>query len=404
MADIDIKLSGTNLLKWSGMEDWVSGASAAPTEHTLSGTSASVARSTTVKIGTYSAAVTRSGNNATLYHNLAGFDLYAGRLMTFGCWVYATVASRARIAISDGVGSTESSYHTGVAGWEYLTVSRNIDTSATLIRVEMQVNTGNTTAYFDSGVLCEGPTTLVDLTDYADWSGRKVVNRYIDQTYTSPRRDGETVPNARIQSKSLSFDVMVIGTTPETKRTNIDALQRILNSYRRKPNGDVEYKQIYFYDDRYFNCLIEQFDPDDLAAGRINNVKVKFGIPNPFEYSVNATRVSQAVSSTTSFTVTTLGTAITYPIIKLTNASSSITSLTIENLTTGQKVSYSGTLVTSKILEIDTENLTVENDGVGDLGNVTNEIGLYLLPGANAMRVTGMVTGTCVIDWTDRWY
>ena len=54
----DLKLSPANILKWSHMEDWVSGASSAPTEHTLSGAGASIAReSTTVKSGTYSAAV-----------------------------------------------------------------------------------------------------------------------------------------------------------------------------------------------------------------------------------------------------------------------------------------------------------------------------------------------------------
>ena len=404
MASIDIKISGQNLLPFSGMEDWVGGASAAPTEHVLTGTSASVARSTTVKFGTYSAAVTRAGNDATLYYALANFDEYAGRKMTFGAWVKASVASRARIAINDGVGVGASAYHSGGNDWEFLTVTLNISPSATKIWVEMHVNSGNTTAYFDSGILCDGASTFTDLTAIADWSNRRVSNRFASQSYEVPRRDGQKTPNARLQSKALTFDAMVIGATPEARRTNMDLLQAALACYRKTPSGDVEQKQIYFYDDRYFNALVDQIDPEETAASRISKVRVRFDIGDPFEYAVNKTRVSQAISGTTTFTMTNAGTAMVFPIISLTNSSSAITSLTIENLTTGQKVSYSGTLSTSDILKIDTENLTVENDGVNDLGNVTNEIGVQLAPGGNEIRVTGMAAGTAIVDFRNRWY
>jgi phage-related protein len=150
--------------------------------------------------------------------------------------------------------------------------------------------------------------------------------------------------------------------------------------------------------------LVDQIDPEETAASRISKVRVRFDIGDPFEYAVNKTRVSQAISGTTTFTVTNAGTAMVFPIISLTNSSSAITSLTIENLTTGQKVSYSGTLSTSDVLKIDTENLTVENDGVNDLGNVTNEIGVQLAPGGNEIRVTGMAAGTAIVDFRNRWY
>lgn len=403
--NIDIKISGENLLDWSHMEDWVNGTSVAPTEHTLSGASASVAReASTVKIGTYSAAVTRSGADATLYHDHDDYSDYQGRKVTFGAWVYATVADRARIAISDGVGSTNSSYHTGAAGWEFLEVTHDMDASATRMRVEMHVNTGNTTAYFDSGVLCQGDSTYTILTTYMDVGSWKSINRYRDQSYSVPRRDGTKVPNIRIESKTLQAKGMVTGATPTAKRTNFDTVMKVLNSFRTKPNGDAELKNLYFYDDRYYKCFVESADPDERAAARIADVNMRFNIPEPFLWAVNKTRKNQALSGTTSFTVTNNGSAPSYPIITVTNSSSNITSVIIENLTTGQKISYSGTLATATDLVINTEELTVENNGSGDLGNVTNEIGIILWPGDNEFKVTGVVSGDIDVDWYDKWY
>ena len=403
MASIDIKISGQNLLPFSGMEDWVDGASAAPTGHVIAGGTGAV-RSTISKFGTYSVAITRPGYDAPLFYGLPNFEDYRGRKMTFGAWVKASVANRARLGIDDGGGVSTSSYHTGSDDWEFLTVTRNIEAEATTLNVQMQVNTGAATAYFDSGILCEGASTFTDLTAIADWSNRRVSNRFASQSYEVPRRDGQKIPNARLQSKTLTFDAMVIGATPEARRTNMDLLQAALACYRKTPSGDVEQKQVYFYDDRYFNAIIDQIDPEETAASRISKVRVRFNISDPFEYAFNKTRVSQAISGTTTFTVTNAGTAMVFPIISLTNSSSAITSLTIENLTTGQKVSYSGTLSTSDVLEIDTENLTVENDGVNDLGNVTNEIGVQLAPGGNEIRVTGMAAGTAIVDFRNRWY
>jgi len=402
---VDIKISNQNLLDWSHMEDWVDGAAAAPTKHTLTGASAAVAREATiVHVGTYSAKVTRSGADAALYYAHPDYSDYQGRKMKFGCWVYATVADRARLSISDGVGSTESSYHTGVAGWEFLEVVHDMDTAASYMRAEMQVNDGDTSCYFDGGILCQGSSTLTVLTDYTDIGRWKTVNKYKSQSYSVPRRAGTKVPNYRIDSKILSADGMVIGDTQTAKRTAFDTLMRALNSYIKKPNGDIDNKNLYFYDDRYYKCFVVSDDSEEIAAARIADMKYKFNVYDPFIYAVNKTRVNQALAGATAFTVAPGGSAISYPVITVTNDSSNIVSIIIENLTTGQKISYSGTLATGKSLVIDTEALTVENDGTGDLGNVTNEIGIFLVPGDNEFLITGVASGSVDVDWSDRWY
>ena len=402
----DIKISPENLLPWSNMEDWDNGASAAPTEHTLSGAGASVAReSTTVKIGNYSAAVTRAGADTTLYYDLPSYADYLGRTVTFGCWVYATVASRARISVSDGVGSTDSSYHTGVAGWEFLTVTHNVDSSATRIRVEMQVNTGNTTAYFDSGILCEGDTTFTILTDISDIGKWTTSNRYRGQEFKVARRIGTRIPSMQIESKSVQIDGMIVGATPSAMRTNSDTLQKVINSFRVKANSDLEMRDLYLLNDRHLRVYLNQDDPQNKAALRVRDFKLRFIAPEPFEQYVNKLRSKQTISATpTTFSLTVNGNAFSRPVILVTNSSSNITSLTVENLTSGQVWSFVGTIVINQSLEVDSDLFTVENNGTDDMANFTGDLDMILLPGVNRIKITGLVSGTIKVDWFDRWF
>jgi len=160
----DGSVDPTNLLSNGDFENWSAGASVAPDGWALSGAGASVAREATiVKLGTYSAKVTRAGANAILYVFPDGVigtnfgtnyrDYLKGRTMTLSCWVYATVANRARIDIWDGCADTYSSYHTGDSTWQLLTVTRTFPTNVLGVSVYFYVDTGDTIAYFD-GVMC----------------------------------------------------------------------------------------------------------------------------------------------------------------------------------------------------------------------------------------------------------
>jgi len=156
--------SVTDLLRSFGdMEDWTNGATSAPDQWTLSGAGATIARDgTNFKIGTYSAAVTRVGTDCQLQLDagpwIGGTGYYRSRVFTLGAWVRATVASRARIAIDDGVATQSSSYHTGGSTWEWLTVSITANSAATQILIELHLLTGNTTAQYDGVTLVEGTT------------------------------------------------------------------------------------------------------------------------------------------------------------------------------------------------------------------------------------------------------
>ncbi len=143
-----------------------------PTRWALAGADATLSRSSTqAKIGTYSAKLTRVGADCYCYQIITPYTHLKGRQVTFGCWVYATVASRVRIQIWDGVAATQSSFHTGSSTLEWLTVTATIDANATGLQPSGLIQDGNTDAYFDGAICVEGnscpafyPDTVFPLT------------------------------------------------------------------------------------------------------------------------------------------------------------------------------------------------------------------------------------------------
>jgi len=408
MAELDIKISPENLLPWSNFEDWVDGASAAPTEHTLSGASASVAREATIiKKSTYSAKVTRSGTDCILYYDVPDYDDYRGKKVTLGAWVYATAGSRGYISIDDGVSAkSSSSANDGDSDWDWEEITHDINPCASQLRIGFEVRTGNTAVYFDNAVLCEGDDTLTELSDYMDVAKFKPANRFKGQTFDVPRREGSRMPKMQMQSKTIEVSGTVVGSTANAARDNLDALLKRINSLRDKPDGDLENKDLYLFEDRLYKVLVNDVRVDHRAALNVRDVRFRFTASDPYEQYTNKTRHSETISaSPTTFTISTVnGTARAKPIITVTNNGSNISSLKIENRTSNQVWSYSGSIVTGQDLVIDTDLLTVENNGVDDISNFLGDTDMVLMPEDNEIYVLGLVAGVVKFDWFDRWY
>lgn len=77
------------------------------------------------------------------YSNAEWCQQFAGRTVTFGCWLKTSKASHARFRLSDSAGTSWSSYHTGGGAWEWIEVTRTIDSSATLFYVRIVGGAGN---------------------------------------------------------------------------------------------------------------------------------------------------------------------------------------------------------------------------------------------------------------------
>jgi len=325
--------------------------------------------------------------------------------VTFGCWVYATVASRVRIGISDGVGSAQSSYHSGGSSWEYLEVSLDLDAAATRLRLEHQVNTGNTAGYFDGGVACEGDDTTTDLSDGSQFFISKIpASRDIRiSEYDPSRRHGIIIGKPLYDKTKLKMTGQVIGADAEAARTNLDTVLQVLlgiNTMRR----DNNLRDMYLFSDRFMRGVPMNWSDDGaMAIRRLINFDFDFTVPEPFSRFINWSRHVETISSSPdAFDLTAGGNVFTKPVIYvIADQGGAVDDCTLENLTTGESVSYLGTIASGDTLVIDCLAETVENDGADDLANHTGDF-LHLLSGLNKMKFTGDAC-TLKIDWVKRW-
>lgn len=162
-ADIDgvYKRDAPGLLLNEDFTNWQAGASAAPDEWTLTGSAATITRSTTfASRGAYVAQVIRAGTDARL-RQIVQYQVarqliedLADVAVSVRC--VATAASRVRVGINNGVDTTWSSYHTGGSNLETLTATRTLTAAATAINVDLVVETGDITGSFDAAYLVEG--------------------------------------------------------------------------------------------------------------------------------------------------------------------------------------------------------------------------------------------------------
>jgi hypothetical protein len=141
------------------------GVSVAPDGWTLSGASATVARdASTVKHGTYSAKLTRVGTDLVLTQSLFATDIglpyLKTRQLVFGAWVWASVADTARLSIATTVLTAQSIYHSGDSTWQFLSVTINILSTATVCVPYIEVNNTNTSVYVDAVAINYGGVPL----------------------------------------------------------------------------------------------------------------------------------------------------------------------------------------------------------------------------------------------------
>lgn len=161
---------------------WGAGTATVKTSWTAYGAGATYAKETNAnnfRGGVAGSKITRVGTDCGQSQNILlvpgwpTISYWQGKTVTWGRWVLATVASRARIGINDGVGQTFSSYHTGNSTLQFLTVTRTLNVAATAIALQDQVDTGDTTAWFSGGGFVTGSA----LTDACPpvWAGRKCI-------------------------------------------------------------------------------------------------------------------------------------------------------------------------------------------------------------------------------------
>jgi hypothetical protein len=146
----------TNLVTNGDFEDWSSGPSAAPDGWVLFGAGGAVEReSTLIKVGEYSAKITYGTATTYIKYIIPNPISLRGRIITLGCWVKASSASRGRIQISDNINYQFSNYHSGSGDWEWISTSFTVGAAATAVHAKMMVYNADS-VYYDGAILVEG--------------------------------------------------------------------------------------------------------------------------------------------------------------------------------------------------------------------------------------------------------
>lgn len=158
-------IGGTNLVMNDDFLLWPGGDGAVTDGDVLAGTGVSIARTgtglgdTTRKVGDFCAKVTRGTTDASLTRSVLSGSAFTranfiiGLYAAAGCWVKCASANSARLSIYDGVGYTNSSYHTGGGAWEFLAVTRQVNVAADRLELICQVNNSAVSAYFSGRTL-----------------------------------------------------------------------------------------------------------------------------------------------------------------------------------------------------------------------------------------------------------
>lgn len=389
------KISNKNIAAdWGYMESWSEGTSSAPDKWVLAGSGASVARSGTKKFGSYSAAVTRSGNDVTLSLNLVSLSgeeigYWQRRTVVFGAWVKCSSASTARIRVSDGTGNSGSSYHTGGGDWEFLSGTRAISSSASELTVQCFVANNDVTVNFDGVIVCEHPEDLfTDLSDYIEEFSPSI--KYKNTTYEMARRKGIYLPGV----KPISQTIRIRGNVGESSASLAQAAyDAILKAF------DNGLKDLFLNDTRFIQGYLTGESHKYEASMNMIKFDFRFLCPDPYFKYIGRLRDKQdPAASPEENGITVSGDQPTRPVITFTADGGDVTSLTFENQTSGQSFSFTGTISDGDDLVVDCENFTVENDGTSEIENFTGEF-LELLPGTNYLNFTGTTSILIYVDY-----
>ncbi len=160
---LDEAIGGINLYTDPNFLIWAAGDSAAPTGTSISGTGATVARSTgTHKAGGMAPELTMGSATSRLIKALmTTLDIsLQGIPISWGAFVNTTTASLAKLEIDDGISqSLSTNFHTGGGGWEWMTSTRVLDLSATKLETNLVLDIGASSgiAYIDQATAVLGP-------------------------------------------------------------------------------------------------------------------------------------------------------------------------------------------------------------------------------------------------------
>jgi phage-related protein len=276
-------------------------------------------------------------------------------------------------------------------------VQIQVDTAAIRLTFGCEVQNNTITAYFDGALAVEGEMTYTDFRDtnvYVREDDFDLSVQYSIGSFTVPRREGTIVQNNLVREGKLKIKFQIYNDTFSVARGIYDTI------IKATTRGE---KEMRFADDRIIKVKVSDISAIDYKAdGRVFTFSITFIVPNPIQKFISAYRNKTNVSSSpTSYNFTVNGNYESFPrFYFLPPAGITISALTLENLTTGERFSYLTNVPPGATLFYDCEKSEVTLNGVDGLSYHTGDFP-RVVPGVNYMKYTGTAGITILSDWWD---
>lgn len=213
------------------------------------------------------------------------------------------------------------------------------------------------------------------------------------------------------ESRTLSLDVSVQKTTVAAAKASVRAWAAIFNV--REPSKIV--MTAMGMNDRYWmGRLLDSDVVEQTALGYIKQ-RLRFYCPDPVAFNETETTETIAdLSVTTSINVDYDGDWWAMPVYEFT-AAGSVSTFTLTNSTTGETITWSGSLTAGQKLEIDSTlrrvrkysggAWSVVNSGVNATATFPRlkPVAVYGTARTNAISVSGAAAGSFTVTYRDRW-
>lgn len=215
---------------------------------------------------------------------------------------------------------------------------------------------------------------------------------FSDKAYSTPNYYGP---------RSISLDVFVEGTSPSNCRTKLDAIAAVLNS--REDAALI----LDVWPGRYWMARLSG-QSRFIQEGQIAKGAIEFRADDPHAFSTTETVDTETLPSALGFTQVAGGTADAYPVWMI-EATGGATTVVLENETTSERVAWVGNVPAGEWLRFDADPAnwlaSTSNDGSDWTVAMSGVSGEFprLVPGNNAIAITGVSNGELTITFRDRY-
>lgn len=384
------------LFDWGEFESWSQGGDEQP-DGWIEASAVLISSTTDKKFGERGCVLVGSGGLGGIYRTVPNGSDYAGRTFKLGIWAKST-STGPYVELNDGVTSRTVHLDGLNAYAELTTPSMKIDVNATQIRINLFASVG-ATAYFDSGILCEGEDLFTQYNDNIVMEAWEPSLQMRQDSYEMAQREGSFVSDTHLTGRDIRARGSVVGSDVVSCRTHFDQLMKSIIGWQRN-----EKRNMYLYEDRVSEVFLRNFSWKYTGGMKMIRFNLQLRAPDSTTRTVGMFRHRQVISgSVTEFNLSYNGNEQSKPKISIiADQGGAVSTCNLENLTTGENAVYSGTIPTGVALNIDCDQATVFSSSIDSIEHFSGSDFLGLVRGTNYFKFSGSDC-TILIDYFERY-